>query len=385
MKLILILILFVFAQNVVFASEGLPMPTYMKKHIMVVSVSSDGRYAITTDLYKHAVLWNLQEHSYKIIAKDANVYSAYFIKHTNDYMYQNDASNEVVVKNVDGKIVKKFNPGFASYGQILASNEKQYAAPDKLSNVFLINTSTGKKKQLNISYCIQNYDAKPYHGSIPTSACTGFVGAGKLLNLAFSPKYKYLTGSGFSRLYIWNLLQYTGKVIEKNDAQTFATISPGGQYVVSGGQSGNIYVFDLASGKYVKAIERFKYQTVTLKFIANDQLMAFFYGGPPLVTIYSFPEGKTLKQISLLTPKQQKANKAGSYTNDYGNDGSFPVSNSYVRDQAIDTSPSAHVLVMAMSGKNGIVVYHYNPNTQTLKQVWAAVVKPKSHHWWGML
>ena len=54
----------------------------------------------------------------------------------------------------------------------------------------------------------------------------------------------------------------------------------------------------------------------------------------------------------------------------------------FVYCQAIDTSPSAHVLVMAMSGKNGILVYHYNPTTQTLKQVWAGVVKPKSHHWW---
>jgi len=44
----------------------------------------------------------------------------------------------------------------------------------------------------------------------------------------------------------------------------------------------------------------------------------------------------------------------------------------YSRDQAIDTSPQAHILVMAMATGSGIVVYKYDPKQQTLKQIWVA-------------
>ena len=48
----------------------------------------------------------------------------------------------------------------------------------------------------------------------------------------------------------------------------------------------------------------------------------------------------------------------------------------YSRDQAIDTSPQAHILVMAMATGSGIVVYKYDPKQQTLKQIWVAAGPP---------
>ena len=44
-----------------------------------------------------------------------------------------------------------------------------------------------------------------------------------------------------------------------------------------------------------------------------------------------------------------------------------PITNSYVRDQTIDTSPSAHILVMAQAENNGILVYKYNPQNPNPK------------------
>jgi hypothetical protein len=41
-----------------------------------------------------------------------------------------------------------------------------------------------------------------------------------------------------------------------------------------------------------------------------------------------------------------------------------------LRDQAIDTSPSAHVLVIARESGEGISVYKYDPQKQTLTKVW---------------
>ena len=377
-KKVLILMVLVLSSVSTLAAEKTPVPDYMKPHIMVVSVSSDGDYAITTDLYKHAVLWDLKNHTYKIVAKDVNVYSGYFIEHTHDYMYQDDANNEVVVKNVDGKTVKQFNPGFPTYGQVMTSNLQNYFASDVEFNVFKI--SGNKKQQLNVSYCFQDHKGKHYSGPL-THACTGFEEIGKLLNLMLSNDEKTLTGSGDSTVYIWSITSGLGKQISKNDAQTFATISPDGRYVVSGDANGNILKLGMVSGKVAKAIARYQELVLSIKFLDADKFLVVYHDDYD-AGLFSLKTGKKIKSIQLLTPKQLKANKAGSYVNDYGNDGSFPVSGSYVRDQAIDTSPSAHVLVMAMSGKNGILVYHYNPTTQTLKQVWAGVVKPKSHHWW---
>jgi WD40 repeat protein len=351
------------------AAEGRQsVPDYMKPHIMVVSVSSDGNYAITTDLYKHAVLWNLKAHTYKIIAKDANVYSAYFIKHTDDYMYQGDANNVVIVKNVKGKIIKQFNPGFATYGEVMTSNLQTYIAADQEFNVYKIHNS--QKTQIFVSACRNGMTGALYHGPIAHS-CTGFEASEKLLNLTLSPNDKKLVGSdGLGGLFIWKLnSDEKALVIGKNQGQTFATISPDGQYVVSGDDDGNIYVFSTKTGKFLKAIEEFDYLVVTLKFITPHILMAFFYGQPPYVTLYSFPSGKKLKDATLVTPSQSN-----------NDDGTSPEVQSYLRDQATDTSPSAHVLVMAMSEKNGILVYHYAPKTQTLKQVWAPVIAPT--HWW---
>ena len=45
------------------------------------------------------------------------------------------------------------------------------------------------------------------------------------------------------------------------------------------------------------------------------------------------------------------------------------------RDQAIDTAPNVHILVVAQEYNNGILVYHYDPNTQTLRQIWSKVIE----------
>ena len=93
--------------------------------IMVLSISSDGKYAISTSISKHAILWNLSKRTYKIISKDANIYSAYFIKGTNTYLYQDDSTNEVIVKNINGKNVKKIALTFPTYGDVMTTDHSK--------------------------------------------------------------------------------------------------------------------------------------------------------------------------------------------------------------------------------------------------------------------
>ncbi len=108
------------------------------KYIMVTSLSSDGEYAITTSLAKQAILWNIKNKTYKIIATNANIYSAYFIKHSNDFIYQNDKTNIVYVKNIEGKTIKIIKPGFPTYGEVLTSDLQSYYAVDVKDQIYSI-------------------------------------------------------------------------------------------------------------------------------------------------------------------------------------------------------------------------------------------------------
>jgi hypothetical protein len=47
----------------------------------LVSISSDGHYAVSSNLANQVILWDLQKHTHKIIANHTNSYSAYYIKH----------------------------------------------------------------------------------------------------------------------------------------------------------------------------------------------------------------------------------------------------------------------------------------------------------------
>ena len=222
MKLVRLACIFmVLIPTFIFAEGRQAMPDYMKPQITVLSISSDGQYAISTDGYQHAVLWNLKKHTSKIVATGVNIYSAYFVKHTHDYMYQLNNNNEVVVRNVQGGIVKQFNPGYASYGNILFQSLSEYIGSDIEFNVVKLLLNSNKKIRLNTSYCFQDHKGMPYRGP-GLSACTGFMSAGKLLNLTLSPDESFLVGSGDSGLYFWNFKSKQSRLIIKNSGQTFA-------------------------------------------------------------------------------------------------------------------------------------------------------------------
>ena len=107
-----------------------------------------GNYAITTDLSRKAILWNLKTTTKKILDRTANIYSAYFIKNSDNLMWQHDSDNEVIIENTEGKIIKRFNPGFPTYGEVMTSNLKTYIASDEawnLDEIAFENNSAGFK------------------------------------------------------------------------------------------------------------------------------------------------------------------------------------------------------------------------------------------------
>ena len=372
---------------------------YQSGKVMVTSVSSDGNYAITTDLSRKAVLWNLKKHTKKILDRKANIYSAYFIKNSNNFMWQHDADNQVIVENIDGKIIKKFNPGFPTYGQVITTDLKSYVAGDEDWQLFLMNKNKIRKIKLDKG---------------------GFLGGQKLQNITLSPNEKYFITSGLGsgkeyekrhplvtgfdslsgnfdhtqkislheEVILWSLA--TGLPVRNylgNVNKTFATLSPDGKYIVAGDEGSGAFVwlaavdkklfrlYDLESGYVVnpsEPIEKWRWNSsglikrpkdfksyngvsidavFSLKFIDQTHYLRFTTYVPYYAILYSITDPKPLKYLPLGKSPMISVDR-------------------YTRDQSIDTSPSAHVLVTGKINQGGILVYKYDPKTQTLKKVW---------------
>ncbi len=361
--------------------------------IMALSLSSNGQYVISTDISRHAVLWDLKQHAHKIIGSKINIYSAYFVKNTNNFMYQNDINNEVIIRNLNGDIVKKIQPGFPTYGQIITSNLQTHFSSDNNFNVFRI--KNGVKTRIFYYSCPSN-SAKPLaiQSNDFIRGCSSFGSAGKLFNLTLTPNENRLIGSSTGYVLIWDAK--SGKLIhnlQKNDTPNFATLSPDGKFIVSGDQNFNSYIFATYTGK-TTASSDFRYnpkthqtfdttyknnengwgpnrwigRTTTIKFIDKNHYLVIFnmasgfmQNGFHYAGLFELGKNKATKYLNLLAPN--KPNQP------------YPTTQDYDRDQAIDTSPTAHILVMAQAHNNGILVYKYNPKTQTLKQIWAPVIK----------
>ena len=222
--------------------------------VMVLSVSTDGNYAISTDDHKYAILWGIKNHTRKIISRDANIYSAYFIKHGHDFMWQDDKTSIVHVDTADGKELMKFK-SVPTYGQVMTSNLKTYITNDENWNIY---KGIGKDKRI-----------------IYKSVDGGFVGAGKLLNMTLNESEKFLVSSGYcdvrydnvplsnkkhgyqglTCVTLWNLR--SGRALRKfwhNSAKTYATISPHGKYVIAGDEDGWGFVWAARTGKLLRRI-----------------------------------------------------------------------------------------------------------------------------------
>ena len=70
-------------------------------HVMMAGVSSNGDYAITTDDKDYAILWDLKAHKKHIVSRHADAYSAYWIKQTPYYLWQNYKTKVIHVTNVN--------------------------------------------------------------------------------------------------------------------------------------------------------------------------------------------------------------------------------------------------------------------------------------------
>ena len=367
--------------------------------VMVVGVSSDGRYAVSTHQSKHLVLWDLETQQREILSTHANIYSAYFIHDRDAFLWQ-DLNDTVRVQTVNGEILRQFEH-FPTYGHVMDSSLQHYIASDENWNVY-----HGHGQEIK---------AIKQDGTSPS-----FLGSGKLLHLSLSEERGLFVSSGsaggerfdpkaqppvledqlfsyYGGVVLWSL--DTLKPITPlpgNNFKVDAVISPDGQWVISGDENtiglfwntdrpeerhrmasytGGIYLedspYDLDDprkfddsglipvpmseepnrwGHYESLVTP---TTVALAFINDSEEFLRFGIYRHWIALYEAGNPWPQKYFDLGTEP-------------------WPSTSSYPRSLSIATAPKANVLVTGQRDDGGITVYRYDPEQRTLTKEWVA-------------
>ncbi len=356
---------------------------------MVVSVSSDGKFVVSSHQDNRLVFWDIINRSKNVLSGNANIYSAYFVKGRHVFLWQ-DLDDVVYVQSHDGKIINKFK-NISTYGHVLDGDLEIYVASDSQFNLFLdhgtdireikkdgnIPSFLGTGKLLNLS--ISN------NGTRLLSAGDGYDVADTLKIEDFKPVQLEQRYSNYSGVVLWELP--SGRPLFKfsgNSAKTNATFSPNGRYVVSGCEGGSSFVWETKTGELVHQTASLYHgilqkngtddyekwtrdktgliqppkdldsneATIALKFIDEEHYLRFLTYSPYAV-LYHIDNPLPLKYLPL-------------------GRNPFPAVSDYSRNAAIDTAPEAGILVMGQRDGGGIIVYKYDSEKQELEKIWTA-------------
>ncbi|OOF74575.1 hypothetical protein BKG96_11030, partial [Rodentibacter caecimuris] len=214
--------------------------------VMSLGVSSDGRYAISTHGKNELILWDIAKKEKKLLSKNANSYSAYFIPDSHEFMWQ-DNNNVVHIQNVSGSENQTFNH-FETEGHIITTDKLFYLSANKWGKLYkgyganlvpvYTDTPIGSFQPYNLSIV----------GEYFLSATTTISGRNyppaetKLTANPVNPnKYKK---SSYDGVTLWS--KQTLKPIARlwgNQGSTSGTISPDGKWIVTGGGNGKRYMW----------------------------------------------------------------------------------------------------------------------------------------------
>ncbi len=358
---------------------------------MVVCVSDDGRYAVSSHRERELVLWDIQQRTHEVISNNANIYSAYFIQGRDAFLWQ-DLEDVVRVQSVEGKVLESFEH-FPTYGHVISADLQTYLASDVDWGLYLGHGETMRPLKDD--------------GESPS-----FVGSGKLLNLTLTASGDRALSSGnslvdydavpisesparkanqvfsfYAGVVLWDL--DTRQPLHKlpgNAAKTHATLSPDGRFVIAVDENEKSFVWEstdgelwyraslLGSGIYIGGHEpgspknrdtsgmRLHYpEDFPEGFSGGPQLGVHFISDTAYVVIFTDHPYAVLYEIG--DPFAHKILPLGVDP--------FPAVSAYSRNAAIDTAPAARVLVTGQRSGGGINVYRFDPEAQTLERIWA--------------
>jgi len=376
--------------------------------VTALGVSSDGKYVVTTHEDGALVLWNVEDKKREVLSNEANIYSAYFIEGGNAFLWQ-DQDDVVYVQRVDGEVIEEFEH-FPTYGHVMDSTFSDYLASDIDWNIF------------------HGY-GESMRPVMQDGISPSFKGSGKILKLTLSEQGRKFVSAGsdnrggapsvdmeevppvspdhrfssYSGLTLWDLDTLSPiALLPGNSYKLDATISPDGQWVVSGDENtiGLSWNTELPEERYRMAsydhglfrenlpegLQEDEYwdESELIDVPKNDKLddhgvnrplatpttiaIAFINGSEEFLRIgYSQyrSDGSSQTYAALF----EAGNPWPQAYLDLGTD-PFPSVNNYFRNLSIDSAPDANLLVTGHAFDGGITVYRYDPEERTLAKEW---------------
>ena len=366
-----------------------------------VSVSTNGKYAVSVDDAGKAYLWNLGSKSVGDLGSNYSL-STYFIPNSDNYLLQNKDTKKVIVKSINGKIIKEFTPDFVAREQAINKNLTTWVGSIAWGDVYKYSISDMKKKQIYISWYMAKNDHNDYwRGNPPDGKVPSGTAMGSYFNFNFLGNTLIATPN--NSLVVYDFDNHKWHKTNENVGQTMNAIDPNDEFVytMSNDLVGTAVKYNLETNKiqnYLNSTNKdnfffvidkneqlpfLTYQNkpngrTNLGFIDKDKVLVTYKGvSQPflwagLYDINNIKEQKlndkaegnvainrAIKYIPLVD--QPKEYLSGNYPV-----GAYPNVSGY--NTTFDTSVEAHKLVMA--GGDGIMVYNYNPKDESLKLDW---------------
>ena len=374
------------------AGYGLWQAYNSSEPVMSASVSSNGAYAITTQRDQKLILWDLKGHRRKIISRNANIYSAYFIKNQPIFLWQN-LDNVVTAQSVTDEIHTAFELDKPTYGHLMTQDLSTYYYSD-------IGWSIFRRSEDGSTETIKATDGRAflgYHKLFNLSMAESerwLVSAGSGEPKGFEPPYyrslqEVLNqGADYQRLYsvaLWDL--ETGQPAVKldgNSSKTHAVISPDGQWVISADENGKSFYWSTDQPEIRHRLARYRSGiyledtpfemgdprnwdksglidtpaglntfTIAVAFIHNSEYYLRFGNNSHFAALFKTGSPWPVKYFDL-----GESPRLVTYGSNYD------------RNTAIATSPEAGILAMGHQSTGGISVYQFDPEELTLERVW---------------
>ena len=366
--------------------------------VISLSVSTDGRYVVSGHVGRNAdpsnpigqlVLWDIEKKTKTVLSKNANAFSAMFIPDSHEFMWQDD-KDIIYMQNTDRQVIKSFQHPFTLQNHRITANKSFYLSADMYNHLYL-----GQEDALKPVYTDGAATSKPVDLSIVgdyflsvTPTCHGPNDPVAETNLTANPinpsEYKK---SSYDGVTLWdkNTLKPVAK-LNGNCGATNGLLSPDGKWVITGGENGAYYMWEInnlnnrqalsfpnngiydeekfKNDKSVPIPERLKKEpisvgTVAYAFLTEDEFIGLGKSG--------MANSKGFEFAALYM--------AGSpWIKGYveiGNDPSIST-NYYQRNLSVSSSPKAHILVTGQATGGGINVYKYHPEKMELEKIWVA-------------
>ena len=360
----------------------------MNSAAMIVSLSDDGLRIVSTHSDNRVLVWDVEQGLVRRVSSDGNIYSAAISPDGRLVAWQ-DIENVIYISSWSGNTLSsiRFDP---VYGQ-------------KLSNDGYIFAS-------DIGYGIHRIDENAEHTTLKPSDGRAAIGYGKLLNLSYDSAKGLLLSAGatmrpdpqdledewersryrhLNGLTLWDvnsetpLRKFTG-----NAVKTHATLSPDGQYVVSGCENSQGLVWPLyedADQMRLANLERGMLRRsadapendpwkdsewdpeylidrpepmdrygpiLAMKFI-SDRYFLRFVTYEPWVALHEIGSPWPVKYFHL-------------------GDNPMPAVHHYGRNEAIATAPETGLLVIAENRGPRLIGYQFDEDELTLTREWIA-------------